>query len=79
MIVTEGLVQGQRDIGVNFTDKKPGASPGINKVAVFSNPAEASIPGQRFFQYRGTVNEGTVGKLSEFFFNFVGQFLQAIA
>ena len=69
MVFREGLVNGQGQIGIEFTQEKPGTGLGVNQVGVFSQPAKPGVACQCLFKHRGTIDKCAVTKLASGVFN----------
>jgi len=54
------LIQRQRQVGVEFAEKKPRTGVAIEQIAVFADPAEARISRQRFFHDRRRVDKRAI-------------------
>ena len=57
-MVFTGLVYGQGDVGVDFTEEKPAAGLTVEHQGVFALPAQPGFGRQRLFHHRGAVHKG---------------------
>ena len=72
-------ISGQRHVGVNLAEKKPGACLIVDQHGVFADPAKPRVFGQRALQHGGAVYEGAVLTASQLGFNPFGQLGEAPA
>ncbi len=71
-----GASAGQRQVGVELAEKKPGAGAAMDQVGVFADPAQACIACQRFLEYWRAVDEGPITEVADARLDPLGQLLQ---
>lgn len=54
----------QREIGIDFAEKKPGPGIAVDQIRVFSDPAEPCLFSDCFFQYGRAVDEHPVTEIA---------------
>ncbi len=78
-MVANGLIRRQRQIGIEFAEKEPGAGGAVKNIAVLADPAKPGLCRKRFFQHRGAVDKYPITELADLLSDTPCQLLQALA
>ncbi len=72
-------VSGQRQVGVDFAEKKPRPGIPVQQQRVFAAPAQSGFGGQRHFHHRRRIGKHAVAEGANLGFNPARQLLQSLA
>jgi len=73
------IIHWQRQVGVEFSEKKPATCPATDQVGMFADPAQACYLRDGFFQNRCGIHKGPVSELPHLPLNARGKLLKAVA